>query len=164
MRLTAGLDSGPVCLVEREPILADDTYGSLGERLARLGGELLVRALDERPAFVEQDEGSVTYAEKIGPEDRRLDPARPARDLERRVRALTPHIGAFLELPDGSRLGVRRAQLIAGFSLPAGTFGSEGGGIAVGCAEGALLLTEVQPAGGRPMPAADYLRGRGLPG
>jgi methionyl-tRNA formyltransferase len=163
MRVTAGLDSGPVCLVGREPILPDDTYGSLSGRLQQLGGELLVQALDERPPFVEQDESGATYAEKIGPEDRRLDPNRPARDLERVVRALTPHIGAFVPLPSGEPLGVRDARAADEAALPTGTFGNEGGRLLLGCASGALELTVVQPAGGRPMPAADYLRGHGPP-
>src|SRR3954469_21469512 len=72
MRLTAGLDSGPVCLQEPEPIHADDDYGTLAARLETLGGRLLVRALDERPPYVEQDEALATYAEKIGPDDRSL--------------------------------------------------------------------------------------------
>jgi methionyl-tRNA formyltransferase len=164
MQVTAGLDSGPVCLVERERILADDTYGSLSGRLAALGGDLLVQALDVRSPCADQDDGLATYAEKIGPEDRRLDPSLPAVELERRVRALTPHVGAFVELPDGSSLGVRAARLAAGGSVPAGTFGSEGGALTLACSPGTLALTEVQPPGKRPMPAADYLRGYGLPG
>src|SRR6478735_6807563 len=74
MRLTAGLDSGPLCLVEREPIGADDDYDSLSLRLSALGGEARVRALDERPPYVEQDEAGVTYAHKIEKADRALDP------------------------------------------------------------------------------------------
>jgi methionyl-tRNA formyltransferase len=163
MRVTAGLDSGPVCLVGREPILSDDTYGSLSSRLQQLGGELLVRALDERPPCVEQPSEGVTYAEKIGPEDRRLDPQRSAVELERVVRALTPHIGAFVPLPSGEPLGVRDARAADEPALPAGTFGNEGGRLLLGCASGALELTVVQPAGRRPMPAADYLRGHGPP-
>lgn len=116
MRLTAGLDSGPVCLAESLPIEPHDTYGTLAPRLQRLGGELLVRALDltargQAPAFVEQDDSRATYAEKIGPADRLLDPARPAAELERAVRALHPHIGARVALPDNTLLGVRRARL-----------------------------------------------------
>ncbi len=162
MQVTAGLDSGPVCLLEREPIRADDTYGSLAQRLAAISGELLVRALDERPPWVEQDESAVTYAEKIGPEDRTLQPAaQPAAVLERIVRALTPHIGARLELPDGSLLGVHGAQLAADAAVPAGTLDHEGERLVLGCAEGTVLeLTLVQPPGGRAMSGADYLRGR----
>jgi len=85
MRLTAGLDSGPVCLQEREPIHADDDYGSLAARLEELGARLLIRALDEHPPFAEQPEDGVTYAAKIGPSDRSLDFTRLPRSEERRV-------------------------------------------------------------------------------
>jgi methionyl-tRNA formyltransferase len=183
MRLTAGLDSGPVCLLEREPIHSDDTYGTLAPRLQRLGGDLLVRALDERPPFSEQDETGVTYAEKIGAEDRTLDPlAADATTLERTVRALTPHIGARLALPterapaggpDGGSapavqpafLGIAAARATAATAAPApGVLAEHDGHLLLGAAGGtALELTTVQPPGGRPMDAADYLRGHGLP-
>jgi methionyl-tRNA formyltransferase len=115
MRLTAGLDSGPVCLAAAEAIAARETYGTLSARLARLGGELLVRVLDDcargaPPVFVEQDDALATYAEKIAADDRMLDPEQPALALERQVRALHPHIGARLALRDGATLGVLRAE------------------------------------------------------
>jgi methionyl-tRNA formyltransferase len=163
MRLTAGLDSGPVSLMEREAIRPDDDFGSLSARLAQLGSELLVRALDERPGFEEQDEAAVTYAEKISAEDRLLDPlSSSAVELERVVRALTPHIGARLAFPDGSNLGVWGAQLAADAAHEPGTLGNEGGRLLVSTADGTLELTLVQPPGRRPMPAADYLRGHTL--
>src|SRR5206468_2747444 len=113
MRVTAGLDSGPVALAEDLPV-DDDDYASLSGRLATVAGELLVRALDRLAEgeleFAEQNDAHATYAEKISPEERRLDPASPADELERRVRALTPHVGAYLELDDGTRLGVRAAE------------------------------------------------------
>jgi methionyl-tRNA formyltransferase len=144
MRVTAGLDSGPVCLAEAEPITRDDTYGTLAPRLQELGARLLIRALDERPPFVDQDETKVTYADKIGAADRTLDLSRPAISNERIVRALTPHIGARIALPGGAFLGARAARA---------------GG------DGRLELLEVQPAGGRPMAYADYVRGHGpVPG
>src|SRR3954451_14335416 len=111
MRLTAGLDSGPVCLQAREPIHADDDYATLAARLETLGGELLVRALDDRPAFAEQDEADGTYADKLGAADPTLDPGRPAEVLERAVRALRPHVGARLPLPGGDYLGVVAARV-----------------------------------------------------
>ena len=77
MRLTEGLDSGPVCLSAEEPIGAQDTYGTVAARLAPLGGSLLVQALDTAPPFVEQDESGATYAEKITAEDRLLAPTGP---------------------------------------------------------------------------------------
>ena len=81
MQITAGLDSGPVCLQQALPIEPDDTYGTLAGRLAELGGGLLVRALEESPPFAEQDESLATYAEKLEPHDRLLDPLRPAVEL-----------------------------------------------------------------------------------
>ena len=140
MRVTAGLDSGPVCLAAPEPIHPDDTYGTLAPRLQVLGADLLRRALDERPTCAEQPEAGVTYAEKISPADRTLDPDAPAEEQVRVVRALHPHIGARIERPDGSFLGVRAARVGA---------------------DGALELVEVQPPGGRPMAYADYARGHG---
>jgi methionyl-tRNA formyltransferase len=119
-----------------------------------------VRALDDSPACVEQDESLATYAEKITPPDRRLDPQRPAAELERLVRALTPHVGAHVELEDGSRLGVRQARVLSEGGPPVGVFWLEGARPVLGCAEGSLELVIVQPPGGRPMPAEDYLRGR----
>jgi methionyl-tRNA formyltransferase len=139
MRVTEGLDSGPVCLAQAEPIRPDDDYGTLAARLQELGATLLVRALDERPPFVEQPEDGVTYAEKITAADRTLDPDAPAQVNVRIVRALHPHIGARLPLGDGTFLGVQRARVGE---------------------DGALELLKVQPPGGRPMAYADYLRGR----
>jgi methionyl-tRNA formyltransferase len=159
MRVTAGLDSGPVCVQEAEPIAPDDDYGTLAARLQRLGGDLLVRALDERPPFVEQDESQVTYADKIEAADRALDPQRPAPDLERTVRALRPHIGARVALPGGDFLGVVAARVVADGPEPA-RVRADGDRLVLGCRDGALELTEIRPPGGRPMPAAAWLRGR----
>jgi methionyl-tRNA formyltransferase len=158
MCLTAGLDSGPVCLSAIEPILPGDTYGSLAERLQRIGGELLVRALSESVTFVEQAQEGVTYAEKIAPEDRLLDSTSPVAELERRVRALQPHIGARLALDDGTLLGVQRAAL-ASDRVPKGVLTAVGKRLLYGAMDGTLELLSVQPPGGRPMDAAAYLRG-----
>jgi methionyl-tRNA formyltransferase len=159
MRVTAGLDSGPVCLQEPIRIGPDDTYGSLSARLAKLSGELLVRALTERPPFTDQDESSVTYAEKIAAEDRILEPDRPAAELERTVRALTPHIGAYIALDDGERLGVTAARAIDG-GPPNGVLDLDGPTPVLGCGRGSLELISVKPAGKREMSGGDYVRGR----
>jgi methionyl-tRNA formyltransferase len=168
MRLVAGLDSGPVCLMATELILASDTFGSLAPRLERAGSQLLVSALDmlgrgEPLLFAEQDERLVTYAEKIGPPDRLLDPALPAVELERVVRALSPHIGARVALADGTLIGVQRAALAPDASPPGAGVRASGGRLLLGCADGALELLEVQPPGKRPMDAGAFLRGHGLP-
>jgi methionyl-tRNA formyltransferase len=161
MRLTAGLDSGPVAVVAEEPIGPSDTYGSLAGRLAPLGGRLLVQALETSPPFHEQDEAGVTYAEKITAEDRVLDPRRPAIELERVVRALSPHIGAAIVGPEDERLGVWAAtarQARSGDPAP-GELSLDGTVPALGCTPGTLALTTVQPAGRRQMPGDAYLRG-----
>ena len=157
MRLTAGLDSGPVALRERTEIGPEDDFATLSRRLAALSGELLVRALDLQEAgrleFAEQDESAVTYAEKIDPAERRIDLTRPARAEAARVRALTPHVGAYLELAGGERLGVKKAHATVEADGP----------LAIPCSEGVLNLDLVQPPGGKPMPADAYLRGHQPP-
>jgi methionyl-tRNA formyltransferase len=160
MVVTAGLDSGPVCLQATEPIRPEDDYGSLATRLQTLGGELLVRTLDEDPPCLPQAQDGVTYAEKITPEDRRLDPFRPAAELRNRVRALTPHIGAYIEAAGTGRLGISDAAAIENPGLPAGELSLTGPRPVLGCAEGALELLAVQPPGKRPMSGEAYLRGR----
>jgi methionyl-tRNA formyltransferase len=159
MRPSAEFDAGPVGVQRAEPIRPDDNYGSLAPRLAALGGELLVEALDLRPSFRDQPDTGVTYAEKIGPEDRRLDPGLSADLLERRVRALTPHIGAYVELPWDERLGVTRAALAPGGGPPPGELAISDGRVLYGAASGALDLQKVHPAGRRPMDADAWIRG-----
>jgi methionyl-tRNA formyltransferase len=166
MRLTAGLDSGPVALSEGVAIGPEDDFASLSERLATLGGDLLVEALGLQAQgqleFAEQDDSLVTYAEKIEPAERRLDPRRSAVELARTVRALTPHIGAYVEVGGGERLGVRRARAVE-VSVKQGEMRAEWGALLLGCGRGALRLEVVQPPGGKPMAADAYLRGHPVP-
>jgi methionyl-tRNA formyltransferase len=168
MRLTEGLDSGPVALTEEVTIGATETFGELADRLADLGGDLLVQALElhERGelVFTEQPEEGVTYAEKITADDRRLEPARPAAELDRTVRALTPHVGAFFDLPDGDRLGVTQARPVdgPGGGEPGATQVSDGA-LVVSCADGAFAIERLKPPGKREMAAADWLRGHEPP-
>jgi methionyl-tRNA formyltransferase len=161
MRPVAEMDAGPVCLARVEPIEPEDDYGSLAPRLARLGGELLVEALDTTPPFVEQADEGVTIAPKVTSEDRWLDPGLGALASWRRVRALNPHIGTYVRLPGGERLGVRRAAPSDAPPPPPSELAVHEGRLLYGCSDGALELLEVQPAGGRPMEAAAYLRGHG---
>jgi methionyl-tRNA formyltransferase len=166
MRVTEGLDSGPIALREEAAIALDDTFETLSVKLASIGGELLVSALDllaeGRLEFKEQNGDKATYADKISADDRRLDPDRSAAELARVVRALTPHVGAYLETRDGERLGVRRARAVD-VRLKAGKLRAEWGVLLLGCRSGALRLEVVQPPGGKPMPADAYLRGHSLP-
>ena len=166
MRLTEGLDAGPVALQEEVAIGSHEDFGQLSARLAAVGGRLLVEALDRhdsgRLALREQDEGAATYAEKIEAGDRRLSPWATAAELARRVRALNPHVGTHLETEGGERLGVRRAEAVAGGPGP-GEIAADGDRLLLGCADGALELQVVQPPGGRALAAADYLRGNDPP-
>jgi methionyl-tRNA formyltransferase len=166
MQLTAGLDSGPVALREEIAIGLEDDFESLSGKLSALGGELLVEALDRQAegslTFDEQSDGEATYAEKIDPAERRLDPGRPAAELARTVRALTPHIGAYVEIADEGRLGVRRARAVD-VGVKQGAMKAEWGALLLGCGRGALRLEVVQPPGGKPMPADAYLRGHAVP-
>jgi methionyl-tRNA formyltransferase len=155
-----------VALAESTPIDPEEDFGSLSARLAEIGGELLLRALELHAEggleFTDQDDSQATYAEKIDPAERRLDPSRAAVELAAVVRALTPHIGAYLELEGGERLGVRAAAAEPG-DVPEGTLETSGGALRLGTADGALRLDVVQPPGGRPMPADAYLRGHAAP-
>jgi methionyl-tRNA formyltransferase len=154
MRMVAELDAGPVCLVEREPIGDDDTYGSLCARLEPLAAALLARWLVQRPGCTEQRDEGMTYAEKIRAADRALDPAAAPAVNARVVRALDPHIGA-----KAGELGVWAAHAAADPVSP-GELRVADGRVLWGCGGGALELLEVQPPGRRRMAAADYARGR----
>jgi methionyl-tRNA formyltransferase len=166
MRVTAGLDSGPIALAQGVQIDPGDDYASLSGKLAELAGELLVRALDaleeEKIEFTEQDDSVATYAEKVSPEERHLQPSMPAADLERIVRALAPHIGTYLELEGGDRLGVLAARA-APDGPEAGTIEVREDRLVLGSSGGALQLDVVQPPGGKPMSAGDFLRGHDPP-
>jgi methionyl-tRNA formyltransferase len=167
MRLTAGLDSGPTALAEPVTIGEREDYGSLAVRLAELSGPLMVRALElhasEALTLTDQDDSAATYAEKIGPEDRRLDPSATAAELDRTVRALHPHIGAFIELEGGARLGVEAASPAPGATgIEPGRLAAIDAELRFGCADGALWLERVKPPGGRSMPADAYVRGHAV--
>jgi methionyl-tRNA formyltransferase len=171
MRMDAGLDTGPMLAQARLPITPDDTTQTLTDRLAPLGGRLLAEKLPlylagELPAQP-QDEAAATYAPQLKKDDGHLDFARPALELERRVRAFQPWPGAFALWPEAEAPGELRPlkilrtavvdELLDG--VPPGVVAATARGPAVAAAEGALLLLEVQPPGKRPMPAADFARG-----
>lgn len=151
MRLTEGLDSGPVCAQEPEPILPEDSYGTLAGRLAELGGRLLIDSLSGHVRWTDQDEALATYAEKIEAADRQLDPvARPADELALVVRALDPHIGAFVLLDDDTRLGVHRAAVVdAGRSRRASSGSTVPGRCSVACPGRSSCASSSRPAAAR---------------
>ena len=142
IKLVRELDAGPLAAQRAFPIGPGDDAGAVAKRAAELAVELLDEVLPE-PTFTPQAEEGVTYAEKIRPEDRELDWSRPAEEIVNRVRALSPHIGAW-GLVEGRRLVVWRARRAGPDSL-----------LVVGGVE----LLEVQPEGRRRMSAAEYLRG-----
>lgn len=168
IELEAGLDSGPILARRAEPITADDTYGTLSARLAEIGGELAAETIrgslaGRLPRTLQAEEG-ITYAEKIEREERRLDPALEAGALERRIRALAPHIGAYLEFEgEEGRLGVGAARVIEDGGGQPGEIAVKEGELILTCARGALSLERVQPPGGRMMAARDYLLGHTPP-
>lgn len=171
MRLVEELDAGPFCAQRSMPIGPEDDYGSLAPKLAELGGELLLGALDDhaggRLKWTDQaevgGEEAVTYAEKITREDRLLAPSgTPAARLDLMIRALTPHIGAFFETTSGDPLRVLRAR-VAEDEVTPGKATERDDRLVVGTPEGALELLEVKPAGGKAMSADAFLRGYKLP-
>jgi methionyl-tRNA formyltransferase len=166
MQMDAGLDTGDMLLTGRVPIGDDATTGILHDQLATLGGELIVQALEQvtrgelKP--VKQPLEDVTYAEKIDKREAQIDWSQPAEVIGRRIRAFDPAPGAASML-GGVALKVWRYE-ISSYSRPdyvrSGTvLAVNEGGISVACGTGALVLTELQRAGGRRLPARDFLRG-----
>ena len=135
IKLVPALDAGPIAAQRAFPVGEEDDFGSVAGRAAELGAELIDDVLPE-PSFTPQPEEGVTYAEKITPEDRKLDWSRPAKELVDRVRALSPHIGARAEL-HGRPVTIWRAKV----------------------EDGKLVPVDVQPDGGRRMDYEAFLRG-----
>jgi len=168
MFMDEGLDTGDILLMQRMPIAADDTGGSLHDKLALKAPEALEAALDllatGHPPREKQDESKVTHVRKLTRQDGRLDWTRPAIELDRLVRAFTPWPGTSCLLKD-AQMKIHRAQVIANAdACPAsGTIVSANtDGILVSCGNGLLNLSEVQIEGGRRLSAAEFLRGHPL--
>ncbi|WP_285403959.1 methionyl-tRNA formyltransferase [Luteibacter sp. ME-Dv--P-043b] len=166
MQMEAGLDTGPVLVERRTPIAADDTGGSLHDRLAALGADALVEGLrrtmaGEVLAARAQDAEGVAYAHKLDKAEAGLDFTQPADALERKVRAFDPWPVAEAEVA-GERLRIWSARAIDGTpgSPPGEVLRASRDGIDIACAQGALRLLAVQRAGGRRIGAADYLNAR----
>ncbi len=168
MKMDKGLDTGPVALTQRVAIAPEMTGGELHDRLMQVGGTLMAQAMERLEAgalpLTPQDDEGVVYAAKIDKSETRIDFARPAADVHNHIRALSPFPGAWLELDVAGRpervkvLGSR----IAKGNGPVGTvLPSEG--LVVACADGAVSLTPLQKAGGKPLEVADFLRGTQVP-
>jgi methionyl-tRNA formyltransferase len=161
MAMEAGLDTGPVLLREAIPIGPTDTAGTLTDRLAFLGARLIVEALDRIDALapVPQPEAGVTYAAKIDKAEARIDWSLPAAEVDRRIRGLAPFPGAWCAI-GGERVKLLLSGLAEGAGAP-GTVLDDA--LAVACGSGAVRLLALQRAGGRPLPAAEFLRGNPVP-
>lgn len=159
MQMEAGLDTGPVLLSGRVPIAADETAGTLHDKLADMGARLIVETLAKLPIdAVVQPEIGVTYAAKIEKAEAQIDWRRPAREIERQIRAFNPFPGAAGTL-DGAAIKVWRSELVAAAAPPGTVVSVERSGIVVACGDGGLCLTELQKAGGKRLPVAQFLAG-----
>jgi methionyl-tRNA formyltransferase len=162
------LDAGDLILAKSIPIHAHETGASLHQRLAQLAPEVLALTLEQLAAGtaprIPQDSACSSYIAKLDRNAGQLDWSLSATALERRIRAYAPWPGTFTSTREGgkpSRLKIHPPTAIVSVSLLApGEVSTEGGRLVVGCGVGALELTSVQPEGGKPMSAADYLRGR----
>jgi methionyl-tRNA formyltransferase len=157
MRMEEGLDTGPVLMAERTAI-GRKTYGALHDELARLGADLMARALSalERGTAIQtpQAEQGVTYAKKISKDEGRIDWTRSALEIDCLVRGLSPVPGAWTTA-NGERLKVLDCEPASGRGAP----GEVLGGFTVACGDGALKLTRLQRAGKAAMSADEMLRG-----
>ncbi|SDH35309.1 methionyl-tRNA formyltransferase [Pseudomonas benzenivorans] len=163
MRMEAGLDTGPMLLKVGTPIGADDTGGSLHDRLASLGPQAVLQAIAGLAAGAlageVQDDSLATYAHKLNKDEARLDWTRPASELERLIRAFNPWPICHSTL-DGAPLKVLAAQLADGQGRPGQILAASKDGLSVACGSGALRLTRLQLPGGKPLAFADLYNSR----
>jgi methionyl-tRNA formyltransferase len=162
MQMDAGLDTGPILLQQRIPIAADDDAQTLHEKLAGLGAQMIVAAVAEAAAGrarpVPQPEAGACYARKIGNREADIDWGAPAVQIERAVRAMRPSPGAAARL-NGAVLKLWRARVADARGEPGRVLAAGPEGILVACGQDALLLEELQRAGGKRLQAAEFLRG-----
>jgi len=166
MKMDAGLDTGDVAMAERIAITDAMTASDLHDALARLGGDLMVRALGAlergRLQLTKQSDGGVTYAAKIDKAEARIDWNQPARAVLRHIHGLSPFPGAWCEMAlDGApvRVKILRCALAEGAGASGQLLDDH---LALACGEGSLRILELQRAGGKPMKAEEFLRGTPL--
>ena len=160
MQMEAGLDTGPVLLEKRLPILDTDTGASLHDKLAALGAAAIVEALARMGELepVPQPQAGVTYASKLSREEAQLDWTLPAEALARRIRAFNPVPGAWTLL-NGESLKIWQAEVVPGKGRPGEVLQAAAGQLVVACGTGALRLRELQKPGTRRMDATAFLAG-----
>jgi methionyl-tRNA formyltransferase len=165
MQMDAGLDTGDMLLVGREPIAPADTTARLHDRLATLGGQLIVQALDtcDELQRTPQPNDGITYAHKIDKAEAAIDWARPATDIERRVRAFDPFPGCSFGLGQETiKVWEAQAMLRDTPAGPGQVLRADAGQLWVACGDGALALRRLQAPGGRRIDAAAFLQSRKL--
>ena len=167
MQMDAGLDTGDMLLIEREPIAFDDTTGLLHDRLAALGARMIVQALAGAAAGalkpVRQPEEGVNYAHKIAKSEAAIDWTLPADVLERRVRAFDPFPGAtFQHGSDTVKLWRAQVERLDVAAAPGTVIAVDGQQLVVACGDGALALLDVQRPGGKRGPVAQWLQAQPL--
>ncbi len=160
MKMEEGLDTGPVAMAERVAIAPDITTGELHDRLARLGADLMLRAIGalERGGLqlTPQAGSGVTYATKIDKSETRIDWTRPWNEVHDHCRGLSPFPGAWCEMPGAGRVKILHTTKGDGSGLAGHVLDDK---LTVACGSGAVRIAELQRAGGKPMPAEEFLRG-----
>jgi methionyl-tRNA formyltransferase len=160
MKMNEGLDTGDIALAERLPIGADMTAGDLHDALARLGADLMVRALAALDrstlTLTPQPDAGSSYAAKLGKDETRIMWGRSWRQVHNHIRGLSPFPGAWFETGDGTRIKVLRSYRGEGAGAPGMVLDDN---LTIACGEGAVRLTELQRAGKQPMKANEFLRG-----
>jgi len=167
MRMDKGIDTGDIVLQEKIDIDEDETGGTLHDKLSELGAELILKALglieNGSAVYEKQDGFASSYAPIINKEDGRVDWNMPAVKIERLIRGLNPWPSAYTYTDDGSMIKIWEAALAEGVCGECGEIISAApDGIIVACGDGAVIIKELQRAGGKRMKAAEFLRGRNI--
>lgn len=162
MQMEAGLDTGPVLLRAATPIATNETTSDLHDRLSMMGADLIVEALARLPDLIAtaQPDVGVTYAAKIDKAEARVQFDRPAAQVDRQIRGLSPFPGAWV-MVGAERVKLLRSRAVDG--VPGQVPGQVLGGFTIACSDGAIEVLEAQREGKRPMPASEVLRGLSLP-
>ena len=170
MQMDAGLDTGAVLASESVVLAADETGGSLHDKLAELGADSLLQCLNQlrsghAPAAVPQGGTGITYAQKLDKAEAEIDWQEPAPQLEQRIRAFNPWPVCWCDVAgERTRIWQASAEALSRAAEAGEVIAASSSGIVVACGTGQLRITRLQRAGGKPQSAQEYLQGRGLPG